>query len=106
MWLRDALPYDITGEGGNKSLARVMVYGYESSLLQSKSIQNLEDLGTDFHTNLLALAHTTTLRPIIFVAHSLGGLIVKEVSLLMRSLLQYSHGVVDSHIAIQIEERR
>jgi hypothetical protein len=86
MWLRDALPHDITGED-KKPLARVMVYGYESSLPQSKSVQNLEDLGTSFHSSLLALAPTATLRPIIFVAHSLGGLIVKQASLLRRSLL-------------------
>jgi surfactin synthase thioesterase subunit len=79
MWLRDALPHHITREADQKPYARVMVYGYESGLSQSRSIQNLEDLATSLHTNLLELVSATTSRPIVFIAHSLGGLIVKQV---------------------------
>lgn len=78
MWLRDSLPYDITQEETGNPMARVMIYGYESKLAQSKSIQNLEDLATSFHNSLLALA-SAPIRPIILIAHSLGGLIVKQV---------------------------
>ncbi|KAM0433914.1 hypothetical protein ACHAPT_003858 [Fusarium lateritium] len=78
MWLRDSLPYDITREDTDDPIARVMIYGYESSVAQSKSMQNLEDLATSFHNSLLALASSPTTRPIILVAHSLGGLIVKQ----------------------------
>jgi hypothetical protein len=91
MWLRDDLPYEATGGEDKTPLARVMVYGYESSLPQSNSVQNIEDLGTSFHTSLLALASAATLRPIIFVAHSLGGLILKQVGPLNRSIIQHSH---------------
>ncbi|RFU77499.1 nacht and ankyrin domain containing [Trichoderma arundinaceum] len=76
MWLRDALQNNIT-EGDSKPIARVMVYGYDSSLPQSNSFQNLEDLGPAFHSHLRRLA--ATFQPIIFIAHSLGGLIVKQV---------------------------
>ncbi|RMZ79078.1 hypothetical protein DV737_g3580, partial [Chaetothyriales sp. CBS 132003] len=79
MWLRDALPYHIIGEGDCRPIARVMVYGYESSLPQSNSFQNLEDLGTAFHSSLQGLAIAGLFRPIIFIAHSLGGLIVKQL---------------------------
>ena len=75
MWLRDSLPSDLAGIDGGP-LARIMIYGYESSVPQSNSVQNLEDLATSFHTHLLALASAIP-KPIIFVAHSLGGLIVK-----------------------------
>ncbi|PCD20339.1 hypothetical protein AU210_016206 [Fusarium oxysporum f. sp. radicis-cucumerinum] len=78
MWLRDSLPYDLTREDTLNPMARVMVYGYESCVANSNSFQNLEDLATSFHNSLLALAHTPTTRPIIFIAHSLGGLIIKE----------------------------
>lgn len=80
MWLRDALPHHIIREADSKPYARVMVYGYQSSLPQSQSIQNFEDLATSLHTDLLELVSATTPRPIIFIAHSLGGLIVKQVS--------------------------
>ncbi|KAF3065402.1 Ankyrin repeat domain-containing protein 50 [Trichoderma lentiforme] len=79
MWLRDALPYDVTEEGGDdRPVSRVMVYGYSSNLFQSDSFQNLEDLGTAFHRHLRKLAIAGAFKPIVFIAHSLGGLIVKQ----------------------------
>ncbi|KAI0864359.1 hypothetical protein F4860DRAFT_441662 [Xylaria cubensis] len=78
MWMRDALPYDMTVKDGGRPIARVMVYGYESKVAQSDSIQSLEDLGTALHSSLLLLVNTTPLKPIIFIAHSLGGLMVKQ----------------------------
>jgi len=80
MWLRDALPHHITQEGDQKPCARVMIYGYESSLPQSQSTQNLEDLATFFHNSLLDLISAANPKPIIFIAYSLGGLILKQVS--------------------------
>lgn len=73
MWLRDALPKDIP-------TARIMTYGYNSIIANSTSMQNLEDLATSFRDSLLPLVRSDTLRPIIFIGHSLGGLIVKQVS--------------------------
>jgi len=79
MWLRDLLPHDLTLEDGNRPAARVMIYGYDSSVSRSDSMQNLEDLASSFNTNLLALA-SASIKPILVIAHSLGGLIVKQVS--------------------------
>ncbi|KAI5460666.1 hypothetical protein BGZ63DRAFT_488681 [Mariannaea sp. PMI_226] len=78
MWLRDSLPHDLTCEETGQSMARVMTYGYESSVAGSENIQNIEDLATKFHSSLLALATAPTMRPIILIAHSLGGLVVKQ----------------------------
>jgi surfactin synthase thioesterase subunit len=72
MWLRDALPKDIP-------TARIIIYGYKSTIAGSTSIQNLEDLATSFYNSLLPLARSETPRPIIIIGHSLGGLIVKQV---------------------------
>jgi hypothetical protein len=41
MWLSDSLPFDIP-------TARVAIYGYESTLENSISFQNLRDLGNRF----------------------------------------------------------
>ncbi|KAM0247492.1 hypothetical protein ACHAQJ_009831 [Trichoderma viride] len=79
MWLRDALPYDVTEEGDGKPITRVMVYGYNSSLPRSDSFQNLEDLGTALRSHLRGLEVAGVFQPIVFIAHSLGGLIVKQV---------------------------
>lgn len=79
MWLRDSLPYDLTSETTNKPMARIMIYGYESDVVNSSNMQNLEDLATTLHNNLLAIATGSKLKPIIFLGHSLGGLIIKQV---------------------------
>ena len=44
-------------------------------------MQNLEDLVTSFYNSLLALVSAPTVKPIILVAYSLGGLIVKQASI-------------------------
>ncbi|KAK3371035.1 hypothetical protein B0T24DRAFT_304761 [Lasiosphaeria ovina] len=85
MWLRDALPFDLTGEDTDRPMARVMIYGYESAVAQSRSIQNLEDLATAFHNSIRALANAPTVRPIVLVAHSLGGLIIKQQTMITLS---------------------
>ncbi|KAK5987003.1 Nephrocystin-3-like protein [Cladobotryum mycophilum] len=78
MWLRDSLPYDLTSETSSKPMARVMIYGHESTVANSQSMQNLEDLATGFHASLNTLANAATMRPIILIGHSLGGLIIKQ----------------------------
>ncbi|KAL6404711.1 hypothetical protein AUP68_11539 [Ilyonectria robusta] len=84
MWLRDALPFDIP-------TARTMIYGYESTVVQSENIQNLEDLATSFCNSLLALLDGPTMRPILFIAHSLGGLIVKEALIILSKSNREDH---------------
>ncbi|KAM0412754.1 hypothetical protein ACHAPD_007800 [Fusarium lateritium] len=89
MWLRDSLPSAITKDTG-EPMARVMIYGYESSIAQSKSIETLECLATSFRDSLLPLANSQMVRPIILVGHSLGGLIIKQVGLMTLILLSKS----------------
>lgn len=79
MWLRDSLPNDMTSGTTNKPMARIMIYGYESDVVNSSNMQNLEDLATTLHNSLLAITTSSKLKPIIFIGHSLGGLIIKQV---------------------------
>ncbi len=79
MWLRDALPDHLQG-------ARVLIYGYDSKLAESRSYQNLEDVASKFRQSLsVVLGERISSRPLIFVAHSLGGLVLKQAMIEMAS---------------------
>ncbi|KAH7235326.1 hypothetical protein BKA59DRAFT_532564 [Fusarium tricinctum] len=102
MWLRDSLPYDLKYENTPRPTARVMIYGYKSNVSDSNSRQDFDDLARSFQSSLLALAHTPTIRPIIFIAHSLGGIIVKQTLIILSNstkeddlkLAKAVHGIV------------
>ena len=79
MWLRDALPDRLQG-------ASVLIYGYDSRLAESRSYQNLEDVASKFRQSLsVVLAGRISSRPLFFVAHSLGGLVLKQAMIEMAS---------------------
>nr|VWP02414.1 D-xylose-proton symporter [Ganoderma boninense] len=61
MWLRDSLPENVPG-------ARIMVYGYNANVLQDVSTGRLRDQAAN--------------RPLILLAHSMGGLIIKQALLI------------------------
>lgn len=90
LWLRDFLPKDLPG-------ARIMSFGYDSMVVNSKSIQGMIESVADL---LLQLRYRRLLpevwihtpedptptdrlqeqnRPIIFIGHSLGGFLIKRV---------------------------
>ncbi|KAI9778529.1 MAG: hypothetical protein M1839_008060 [Geoglossum umbratile] len=81
MWLRDALPGDVPG-------ARVLIYGYHAKLADSRSFQDLEALASAFRVSLggIRYQHMNSARrkPLIFIGHSLGGLIIKEAVIQMK----------------------
>ena len=79
MWLRDALPDHLHG-------ARVLIYGYDTKLAESRSYQNLEDVASKFRQSLsVVLSGRISSRPLIFIAHSLGGLVLKQAMIEMAS---------------------
>lgn len=70
-WLQDFVPRDIRN-------ARVMSYGYSSVVAFSKSTGRVKEFTRDLLERLKAVRLKST-RPIIFICHSMGGLIVKKV---------------------------
>ena len=73
--------------------ARVLVYGYDTKIrhaLEVRASQNtVYDFASDFLSSLEAFRRSQPARPLLFVAHSLGGIIVKET---LRQSHGYKHG--------------
>jgi hypothetical protein len=81
LWLRDSLPIHIPQ-------ARVMTFGYDSAVIFAKSKMGINDFAVDLLTRLrLARQQPQELsRPIVFICHSLGGVVFKEA--LIQAALQ------------------
>lgn len=71
MWLRDFLPEHVP-------TARIMTYGYDSRLLNSNSTASIREFSQNFLEALSTVRVGDTRRPIIFIGHSLGGLVIKQ----------------------------
>lgn len=83
MWPRDALPEELSDKG-SASFARVMTYGYDATLYDKNSTQTISDIAEGLCANLLALCKTNEeMKPIVFVGHSMGGLLIKQALLSM-----------------------
>jgi hypothetical protein len=82
-WLKDLLPDEIPN-------ARIMSFGYNSEVALSKSIGDIDTFADQLLNRVLLErpSEQQRRRPIIFVCHSLGGIVVKKVcssSLVIRS---------------------
>ncbi|KAH6665734.1 hypothetical protein B0J14DRAFT_660433 [Halenospora varia] len=75
MWLRDLLPFSNSFER-----SRIMTFGYNSAPRDSKSVATLNDWANDLleQVDLVRQLSNEKDRPIIFVCHSLGGLVARE----------------------------
>jgi hypothetical protein len=76
-WPRDLLPKTIPG-------ARVLTYGYDTHLRHKffgplVSDVTLYDIAKDLLVSLTARRREEPSRPILFICHSLGGIVVKEM---------------------------
>ena len=75
-------------------MARVLVYGYDTNVRHSLgnpiSKNTVYDIALDFLKSLEAERRSQPARPLLFVAHSLGGIVVKEA-------LRRSHGFESHH---------
>ncbi|KAL9609828.1 MAG: hypothetical protein Q9167_005433 [Letrouitia subvulpina] len=99
-WLRDFLPKQLHDEG---VAARILSFGYDSRTAFTKAVIDIGDVA-DMLLNRVAgkrESEQEKSRPLIFISHSLGGIVVKkaitrayERSSLYRVLLQRVYGVV------------
>lgn len=76
LWLRDFLPSQLPN-------ARIMSFGYNSETVFTQSVEDIADTATSLleRLNIKRQDAAERARPIIFISHSLGGIIVKKVSL-------------------------
>lgn len=80
---------------------RFLLWGYDTSLINSESFQDIEDIGGNLATALEGIHPSFArddkddqkpefeARPIVFIAHSLGGLVVKEAICQMTQKMAY-----------------
>lgn len=94
MWLRDRLPKALKG-------VRSMIYSDDTHLVGSESFQQAGDLGIRLSGLLKdrGFDQPSSRRPLIFVAHSLGGIILKEAL-----VHQYNQSKSFSHILGKIKK--
>lgn len=84
-WLKDFLPTDVPS-------ARIMTFGYESTIAFSKSLAKLEDISLEL-LNTLSMKRnepgtsSSGRRPIVFICHNLGGIVVKKALILAHERL-------------------
>ncbi|EHK42973.1 hypothetical protein TRIATDRAFT_285651 [Trichoderma atroviride IMI 206040] len=72
MWIRDTLPLLVPN-------VKFILYGYDTTLAESKSFQSVSDLASSFISTLQQGGWTSTgHRQLLFFAHSLGGVVLKE----------------------------
>lgn len=88
------------------STARILTYGYDAYVVRSSvaGSNRLIDHATDFLNDLTTdrNSHNAASRPIVFVAHSLGGLVCKQAILRsrnnpdahLRNIFNYTKGVI------------
>ena len=71
LWLRDFLPAKIP-------YARILLFGYNSNVAFETSIAGVREQAANLLNRLSLKRGGAELRPIVFIAHSLGGIVVKR----------------------------
>lgn len=87
-WLEDFLPESLPN-------CRVMTFGYDSGLAFTRSIAGVENFSIDLLNRLRLVRNSpeSKNRPIIFIAHSLGGIIIKK-ALVMAHEAAHDYGTI------------
>lgn len=95
MWIRDKLPELVPG-------VRFVLYGYNTKLVGSKSFQTVNDLSISLiHALKTGGWSMPDSKPLAFLAHSLGGIVLKQCLLMLagstdslKSIVQKTKGAI------------
>ncbi|EMT74712.1 Protein SERAC1 [Fusarium odoratissimum] len=81
MWLQETLESDLVKirEFGQHIRPRILIYGYDARVDKSQTFQSMEDLAIELRMQLQGIRQRHPTRPLIFIGHSLGGLLIKEL---------------------------
>ena len=82
MWLRDFLPEELPR-------ARIFIYGYNGNAVLEPSTAGVSEAANNLLNWLKLERDKCQKRPILFIAHSLGGIIVKKALFDASSNLAY-----------------
>ncbi|KAI1411905.1 hypothetical protein F5Y13DRAFT_180512 [Hypoxylon sp. FL1857] len=95
IWLCDRLPESLARLNVHP---RIRAFGYDSSFVFTSSVSDLEGCAEDLLTRIRIIRQTKEEKqaPIIFIAHSLGGLIVKQAINIAHTDSEYHQDVLDS----------
>ena len=76
LWLRDFLPSQLPK-------ARIMSFGYNSDTALSKAVTDIDDVALMLLSRLNSSRRDVEeiKRPIVFISHNLGGIVVKKAGL-------------------------
>jgi hypothetical protein len=84
LWMEDFLPDDVP-------FARILTFGYDSTVAFSKSVARIEDTALKLLNGLYTERENDKAvqvnRPIVFVCHSMGGIVVKKALILAHERL-------------------
>jgi len=86
VWLRDFAPEDIPR-------ARFITYGYDTAVVASDNNQGVRELARTLLDGLAILRQRTQTqqRPLLFVCHSLGGVVLKEALVMSSKVTEVKH---------------
>ncbi|KAI5793638.1 hypothetical protein FPQ18DRAFT_172068 [Pyronema domesticum] len=85
MWLHDFLPREIQN-------ARIMTYGYNSSFSKlNANSSNLYDYANDALQQIEKVRSLNKSRPIVFIGHSLGCILISKILLKAKNNEPYNH---------------
>lgn len=84
LWLQDFLPGNVEG-------VRVMSFRYNAAAAFGNTTAEISDYANDLLGSLVACRgdEDETVRPIVFIAHSLGGIVVKQALVLAQEAAKY-----------------